>query len=719
MPKRWEQELRRLGDVPAPTERIHARSARPSEPRQGDGMPPTRQRVLAGVVAFGVFIAAAAFGWQAFSGGRSPAQPGVANDWPVATVTLSSGEAGRSAVLSIGGRAQEGVFGTSTSPDEDYPYRWSNPPIDHAIAVPIGAELRLDGDVQIKEILFGNADELDAGRGPDSGPISSDQPTFEEPYFPVQDQPRHEYWKLFGTWADGSVLDVYFEVRWVEPRVDLSDTSVDIVVTPETLEADLLYGGQRRGTMGEGSYGDMTVTTVEWAGYDADTAYFPVAAGSTINVLGDDLESWTARIEDRQGPESVESLAGIPDALGPTTLRLSVVWGGGTGSFRFPIEIVEPASATGDVTEAASVPVLGWVPPRSFGGETLDARSLDPSDYQHAAIIAVAWATWCEPCRGTLTEIQDLTDVSKLAPSAVGIVERSDADRARRMVRDLDIAFPSVIAGDRDGWGIEAVPSVWVMAPDGTVVAERTGSVDRDWLADAVYEATFGEARAQDDLLALSDVLRVRCTDAGAEVLTPDVAARADGLHVEATPGSADHADAIELRPLGWPVLNFSSGSSGVEGVFVRAVPEGEVIVSCYREDDGGGRITPEPRDGEAIARVADPGDFYTPWIPACALEDQVAFDDGERFDLAGLAGDEAVRALISAVRQSDDVARGGYGDERFERSLFSVMRDGVVIGSVWIDSDAGGTRISSGFACAGSGIEEGFETYPAWEGQG
>jgi len=138
------------------------------------------------------------------------------------------------------------------------------------------------------------------------------------------------------------------------------------------------------------------------------------------------------------------------------------------------------------------------------------------------------------------------------------------------------------------------------------------------------------------------------------------------------------------------------------------------VIVSCYRGDDGG-RITPGPRDGEAIARVVDPGDFYTPWIPACALEDQVAFDDGERFDLAGLAGADAVRALIPAVRPSDDVARGGYGAERFERSLFSVIRSGMVIGLVWIDSDTGGTRISSGFACAGSGIEEGFDTYPAW----
>ena len=643
MPKRWEQELRRLGDVPAPTKRIHARSTRPSEPRQGDGMPPTRQRVIAGVVAFGVFTAAAAFGWQAFSGGDSPVQPGVAHDWPVATVTLSSGEAGPSAVLSIAGRVQEGVFGTSTSPDEEYPYRWSNPPIDQPIAVPIGAELRLDGDVQIKEILFGDADELDAGRGPDSGPISSEQPTFEEPYFPVQVRSRREYWKLFGTWADGSVLDVYFEVRWVEPRVDLSDTSVDIVVTPETLEADLLYGAQRRGTMGDGTYGGMDVT-LEWAGYDADTLYFPVAAGSTINVIGV-IESWTARLERRQGPEQLGTIDRLPDVLGQTTLRLSVVWVGGTGSFRFPIEIVEPAAAEG-LIETAPIPVLNWVPPRSFDGETLDGRALDPRDLRHGADHRC--------CLGDA--VRTLPRRSRPRSRIGSNLETSPERRGhRRAFRCRSGAADGSRSRHRvslrnsgRSWrlGINALPSVWVMAPDGSVVAERTGSVERDWLADAVYEATFGEAPEQDDDPTLPDVLVVRCTDTGAEVLTPEVAARAGGLHVEATPGSVDHADAIELRPLGWPVVNFSSGSSGVEGVFVRAVPEGEVIVSCYREDDGG-TITPGPRDGEAIARVVDPGDFYTPWIPTCALEDQVAFDDGERFDLAGLEGAEAVRALI------------------------------------------------------------------------
>jgi hypothetical protein len=90
MPKRWEQELRRLGDVPAPTERIRARSTRPSEPRQGDGMPPTRQRVLAGVVAFGVFIAAGAFLVRAIDPTSPQRAPGTAVPLPTLRMAFES-----------------------------------------------------------------------------------------------------------------------------------------------------------------------------------------------------------------------------------------------------------------------------------------------------------------------------------------------------------------------------------------------------------------------------------------------------------------------------------------------------------------------------------------------------------------------------------------------------------------------------------------------------
>jgi hypothetical protein len=62
MPKRWERELQRLGDVQAPLDEIRSRSARPSmQPLPTDGLPSTRQRIVAGIVAFGVFIAAGTF----------------------------------------------------------------------------------------------------------------------------------------------------------------------------------------------------------------------------------------------------------------------------------------------------------------------------------------------------------------------------------------------------------------------------------------------------------------------------------------------------------------------------------------------------------------------------------------------------------------------------------------------------------------------------------
>lgn len=68
MTKRWEGELRTLNDIDVPFERIRERSLLgPS----GHGAPEpegsSRQRVVAGVVAFVVFAAAALFAWRALS----------------------------------------------------------------------------------------------------------------------------------------------------------------------------------------------------------------------------------------------------------------------------------------------------------------------------------------------------------------------------------------------------------------------------------------------------------------------------------------------------------------------------------------------------------------------------------------------------------------------------------------------------------------------------
>jgi hypothetical protein len=77
MPPRWEQQLRRIREAPVPLERVRERAQQP--PRPGSPLPPTRERVFAGVVAVALFVGVAAFGWRAFraAGDASGPPPGT------------------------------------------------------------------------------------------------------------------------------------------------------------------------------------------------------------------------------------------------------------------------------------------------------------------------------------------------------------------------------------------------------------------------------------------------------------------------------------------------------------------------------------------------------------------------------------------------------------------------------------------------------------------
>ncbi len=124
MPRRWEQELHRLNDIDAPDERLRERAAAP--PRAGGGFdhaPSTGQRIVAGALAFGVFLAAGAFGWRAL-------RPDTPADPPPVTLAadgslvvriepprpgeedLFQGDTGASATLTVGPVGLRGLLVT-------------------------------------------------------------------------------------------------------------------------------------------------------------------------------------------------------------------------------------------------------------------------------------------------------------------------------------------------------------------------------------------------------------------------------------------------------------------------------------------------------------------------------------------------------------------------------------------------------------------------------
>jgi hypothetical protein len=342
MPERWERELRKLHGVEVQEPSVRERIERgPTAQR-----PPGRERLVAAIVAFAVFGAAGAFAWRALSPSGTSGPVFGPGSWPVATVSLGSEPEGKSATLNVGGSTQVGVFGAATSPDEPYPYAWVNPTLPtlaKPLRVPMGSELELEGDVRIKELLYGDAEQLDAGRGPDSGPIWADQPNFSEPYFlPWDEDSERTYLKFFGTWADGSVLDVYFEVVFVAPNADLSDPTADIVVTPEPMGAVFLYGGQRSpmGPPQGGTYGNTSIVS-EFAGFDERAIVAKVPAGIPLEVSGEHLVDASVRAGNLPLGEGARPLDGaVPVDPGRYVLTVEVAWDGGSATFLHQIEVV-------------------------------------------------------------------------------------------------------------------------------------------------------------------------------------------------------------------------------------------------------------------------------------------------------------------------------------------------------------------------------------------
>ena len=154
MTKRWERELRRLDDVDAPTERIRAHAAdRPTDPSHGDGLPPRRQRITAGVVAVVVFLAAGAFAWQAFRPSDEPTTIGTVDTDGALVVTLHAPTETQGAIafptatFTLGDHstdiATQGIDGWPDIPDD---VGFDLPLYSLGFDVPAGTELVVEGD---------------------------------------------------------------------------------------------------------------------------------------------------------------------------------------------------------------------------------------------------------------------------------------------------------------------------------------------------------------------------------------------------------------------------------------------------------------------------------------------------------------------------------------------------------------------------------------------
>jgi peroxiredoxin len=130
----------------------------------------------------------------------------------------------------------------------------------------------------------------------------------------------------------------------------------------------------------------------------------------------------------------------------------------------------------------AAVPALERAPAPEFTVRALDGRDLRLSSLRlQGPVIVEFWATWCEPCREALTELEDWRKQygpRGLAIIAVSVDGPRNISKVRPYVTRLHIHYPVVIDEDQRLqrlYQANQMPTAFLVDRAGNIASIRVG----------------------------------------------------------------------------------------------------------------------------------------------------------------------------------------------------------------------------------------------------
>lgn len=130
-------------------------------------------------------------------------------------------------------------------------------------------------------------------------------------------------------------------------------------------------------------------------------------------------------------------------------------------------------------------------------GETLAGDTFDIDDHRGEWVVVNFFASWCAPCKQEHPQLVEFdARHSATGDASIVSVAFSDAEEdARAFFEELGGDWP-VLTQDTGGIGIDfgvtGVPETYLVAPDGTVVANWVSEIDADSLDDTIAQFTSG-----------------------------------------------------------------------------------------------------------------------------------------------------------------------------------------------------------------------------------
>jgi thiol-disulfide isomerase/thioredoxin len=118
----------------------------------------------------------------------------------------------------------------------------------------------------------------------------------------------------------------------------------------------------------------------------------------------------------------------------------------------------------------------------AFQLNDLNGKPVSLAEAKGKIVLLNFWATWCGPCRA---EIPDLVDLQKRYADKFEIIalatDEDDPDEVRRFVLQSGINYRVAMSSDavlRDYGGIAALPTSFVIDPEGRIVQKHVGLND-------------------------------------------------------------------------------------------------------------------------------------------------------------------------------------------------------------------------------------------------
>jgi len=127
-------------------------------------------------------------------------------------------------------------------------------------------------------------------------------------------------------------------------------------------------------------------------------------------------------------------------------------------------------------------------PMPAFLVNDLDGNPVSTAAWKGKVVFINFWATWCPPCRAEIPVLIDLANRYKDRLQVVGVsVDDGDPAEVKKFAKQAGINYPIVMA-DRtivaEYGGVAALPTLFVVNPDGNVVQKHEGL-----FSNALYEA--------------------------------------------------------------------------------------------------------------------------------------------------------------------------------------------------------------------------------------